>query len=81
VVSPLVTWAAFRRVPLWRTLAEPLAGAVLGASLGAALGSGVALLLLAPLGLLTAMVGLGRRYRGADRQACNRWGTIPRVAR
>jgi hypothetical protein len=34
VVSPLVTWSALRRAPLWRTVAEPLAGALAGAAFG-----------------------------------------------
>jgi hypothetical protein len=63
VVSPLVTWSALRRVPLWRTVVEPLAGALVGAGIGVALGSGVAFLLLAPLGLAAAMFRLARRYR------------------
>ena len=29
-VTPLVTWSALRRVPLWRAVAEPLLGGVVG---------------------------------------------------
>jgi hypothetical protein len=67
VVSPLVTWSAFRRVPLWRTVLEPLAGVIAGAGIAVALGSGVLLLLLLPAGLVAAMLRLGHRY--ADRSA------------
>lgn len=62
VVSPLVTWSALRRAPLWRTVVEPLAGALVGAGMGAALGSGAAFIVLAPAGLVAAMVRLGHRY-------------------
>lgn len=62
VVSPLVTWSALRRVPLWRTLVEPLLGAVLGAAVALMLGSAPAFLILTPLGLAVAMVRVGRRF-------------------
>ena len=62
VVSPLVTWSALRRAPLWRTVVEPLAGALVGAGVGVALGSGAAFIFLAPVGLVAAMVRLGRHY-------------------
>ena len=63
LVSPFVTWTAHRRVPIWRTLVEPLAGAVAGAGVAVLLGSGIAFLLLAPAGLVAAMLRLGRKYR------------------
>ncbi len=62
-VAPLVTWSALRSVPLWRTVAEPLAGSILGAAVGVLLGSGVAFLVLAPLGGLAAVARLHRAYR------------------
>lgn len=65
IVSPLVTWTAHRRVPLWRTFVEPIGGALLGASGALALGSGTAFVVLTPLGLVGAMVRLGQRYRAA----------------
>jgi hypothetical protein len=63
ILGPKVTWTTLRRVPLWRTVAEPLAGAVLGATIGVLLGSGVVFLLLAPLGATAAVARLGRAYR------------------
>ena len=63
VVSPLVTWSALRRVPLWRTVVEPLALGIAGAVTGVLLGSGLALLVLAPAGIVAGMVRLGYRYR------------------
>lgn len=63
VIGPVVTWSALRRVPLWRTIVEPLAGALLGAGVGLALGSSAAFVALAPVGLVVSMVRLSRRYR------------------
>lgn len=75
VVSPLVTWASLRRVPLWRTFVEPLTGALLGAALALALGSAIAFLLLTPAGLVAAMVRLAQRYRDPAAQLAA--GTAP----
>src|SRR5690606_7151662 len=63
VVSPFVTWSALRRVPLWRTLVEPLVGILAGAGIGVALGSGAAFLLLSVGGMMAGMIRLGYRYR------------------
>ncbi|HVA56400.1 MAG: hypothetical protein WBQ26_09650 [Gemmatimonadaceae bacterium] len=63
-VGPLVTWSALRRVPLWRTITEPLVGALVGAGIGTLLGSGVLFLLLTPLGAGAAVLRLERRHRG-----------------
>jgi hypothetical protein len=63
ILGPTVTWSALRHVPLWRTAAEPLMGAVLGAGVGVLLGSGVAFLLLTPLGAAAAVARLERAYR------------------
>lgn len=63
LLGPTVTWAALRHVPLWRTVAEPLVGAVLGASIGVLLGSGAAFLLLTPVGAAAAVVRLERTHR------------------
>lgn len=62
-VAPFVTWAALRRVPLWRTIGEPLVGALLGAGIGTLVGSSVLLLLLTPLGAGAAALRLERHYR------------------
>ena len=63
ILGPTVTWSALRRVPLWRTVAEPLVGAVLGAGVGVLLGSGALFLLLAPVGAAAAVARLERAYR------------------
>ena len=61
VVSPVVSWSALRRVPLWRTIVEPLVIAVAAA---AAVVAGVPLLLLVlpPVGLTLGFLNLRRRY-------------------
>ena len=63
-VGPLVTWSALRRAPLWRTVTEPLVGALVGAGIGMLIGSGVLFLLLTPLGAGAAVLRLERRHRG-----------------
>jgi hypothetical protein len=62
IVSPVVTWAALRRAPLWRTIAEPLALAVAGGAAGVLAGSGILFLALPPAGLVIGFVRLSRRY-------------------
>lgn len=62
VVSPLVTWSELRRVPLWRTVAEPLVAAVAGGCVAVVLGVPVLLLVLPPLGLGFGFANLRRRY-------------------
>ena len=62
IVSPLVSWSALRRVPLWRTVAEPLALALAGGAAGVLLGSEVLFLALPPAGLILAFVRLSRAY-------------------
>ena len=66
VASPIVTWSALRRAPLWRTVVEPLAAGLAGAGIGVLMGSGVALLVLAPLGAAAALTRLGRAYRDQE---------------
>ena len=62
-VSPVVSWAAFRRVPLWRTVVEPLAGAVAAAGTAVVIGVPALILVLPPLGLALSFASLARRYR------------------
>ena len=62
VVSPLVSWSALRRVPLWRTVVEPLTYAVAGGGVAVLIGSPVLLLILPPAGLALAFVRLRQRY-------------------
>lgn len=62
VISPLVTWEALRRVPLWRTVAEPLAGAVAGGCAAIVLGVPPLILVLPPVGLVMSFLNLRRRY-------------------
>jgi hypothetical protein len=62
IVSPLVSWSVLRRVPLWRTVIEPLAYAVAGGSAAVIIGAPVLLLVLPPAGLVLGFVRLQRRY-------------------
>jgi len=62
VVSPVVSWSSLRRVPLWRTIVEPLAYAVAGGSAAIIVGAPVLLLLLPPAGLALGFFRLHRRY-------------------
>jgi hypothetical protein len=55
VGGPAVAWAALRRVPLMRAVAEPLAAVVGAAALGVVVGSGALFLLLPPFGLAAAV--------------------------
>ncbi len=61
--SPLLTWSALRRVPLWRALSEPALGGVIGATIGTFVGPAVGFLLLAPVGVAIASWRLARSYR------------------
>jgi hypothetical protein len=62
LVSPIVTWSALRRVPLWRTVAEPLALAVAGGAVGVLAASPILFLALPPAALIIGFVRLNRRY-------------------
>jgi predicted transporter len=62
IVSPIVSWTALRRAPLWRTVVEPLAYALAGGCIAVVLGVPALLLLLPPVGLALGFVGLQRRY-------------------
>lgn len=62
VVSPIVTWHELRRVPLWRTIAEPLTAAVAGGCAAVVLGVPVLILVLPPVGLGLGYMNLRRRY-------------------
>lgn len=62
VVSPLITWSELRRVPLWRTVAEPLVAAVAGGCAAVVIGAPLLILVLPPLGLGLGFANLRRRY-------------------
>jgi len=62
VISPLVSWSALRRVPLWRTVVEPLAYALAGGAVAVVLAAPVLLLALPPAGLVIGVLRLHRRY-------------------
>ncbi len=62
VVSPVVAWSALRRVPLWRTIAEPLGLAVGGGVVAVVTGMPVLLLALPAVGLVAGFLHLERRY-------------------
>lgn len=61
--APLVTWSALRRVPLWRTMLEPVLAAVIGAIGGLLLGSPLAFLALPVAGVAIAVWRLNYAYR------------------
>jgi hypothetical protein len=62
VVAPVVTWSELRRVPLWRTIVEPLGLAVAGGALGVLVGSEILFLALPPAALIAGFALLRRRY-------------------
>ena len=62
VVSPIVSWAVLRRVPLWRTIIEPLAWAVAGGSVAVIAGVPSMILWLPPVGLMVGFANLHRRF-------------------
>ena len=63
VIGPIVTWTALRRVPLWRTILEPVVAGVAGAAIGVAVGSGVLFLALVPVGIIAAVARLEFVFR------------------
>jgi hypothetical protein len=63
VVSPIVAWSTLRRVPLWRTIAEPLGLAVTGGVIGVVTSVPALLLALPPVGLVLGFMHLQRRFR------------------
>lgn len=63
LTAPLVTWSALRRVPLWRTMLEPVLACVAGAVAGLLLGSPLAFLALPVLGVAIAVWRLNYVYR------------------
>jgi hypothetical protein len=63
LIGPIVTWSALRRVPLWRTVVEPLIAGVAGAAIGVAVGSPALFLALIPVGIGAAAARLGFVYR------------------
>ena len=62
IVSPLVTWSALRRAPLWRTIVEPLSYALAGGAAAVVLGIGSLILILPPVGLAFGFMRLQQRY-------------------
>jgi uncharacterized membrane protein HdeD (DUF308 family) len=68
IVSPIVTWSALRRAPLWRTVVEPLVLAVAGAATGVVVSSPVLLFVLPPVGLALGFIHLGRAHSTPERQ-------------
>lgn len=79
VVSPFITWAELRRVPLWRTVTEPLVAAVAGGCAAVVLGVPVLILVLPPLGLGLGFANLRRRY--PDPVEANRLAPPPDMSR
>lgn len=65
IVNPIISWSALRRVPLWRTVVEPLGYALAGGAAAVIAGLGVLLLALPPVGLALGILRLRQRY--ADR--------------
>ena len=75
VVSPVVAWSALRRVPLWRTIVEPLAIAVAGGVAAVAAGAPLLLFVLPPLGSrwdFCIFAGAIRRFRDESRSLTGR---------
>jgi hypothetical protein len=62
VISPVVAWSELRRVPLWRTIVEPLAAAFAGAVAAIVSGVPLTILVLPPIGLTLGFLNLRRRY-------------------
>jgi hypothetical protein len=63
VLGPVITWSALRRVPLWRTVTEPLLAGIAAAGVGVLMGSGTVFLVLAPVGVGAACWRLSYAYR------------------
>jgi predicted Na+-dependent transporter len=63
VFTPVVVWSGLQRVPLWRTVLEPLAAGIVGAAIGVALGSGILFLVLIPVGIGGAATRLALSHR------------------
>ena len=61
--GPFLTWSALRRVPLWRAIVEPGAGAVVGGAVAFIIGAPVALLTFMPVGIGFAAWRLHHVYR------------------
>jgi hypothetical protein len=68
VVSPLISWSFLRRVPLWRTVVEPLVWASGAAAMALILAVPALVLLLPPVGLTLGFLNLRRRYPDTIRQ-------------
>ena len=75
IVSPLVSWWALRRAPLWRTVVEPLGYAVAGGGMAVLIGVPALILVLPPLGLALALPDCASATRSPGR--CYRFGPVP----
>ena len=62
VLSPLITWSVLRRVPLWRTVVEPLVWASAAGMAAIVVGIPAFILILPPAGLVIGILNLHRRY-------------------
>lgn len=69
VFSPLVTWSTLRRVPLWRTIVEPLGYAIAGGAGAIVVGIPWLVLVLPPVGLVLGFTRLARRYHDSPAMA------------
>jgi hypothetical protein len=62
VCNPIISWSFLRRVPLWRTLVEPLVWAAAGGAAAVTVGVPALLLLLPPVGIAIGVLNLRRQY-------------------
>lgn len=74
VLTPAIIWSGLRRVPLWRTVAEPLLAGIAGAAIGVLAGPPIAFLILTPIGIGAAILRLNYAYR--DKRSADR--TLPK---
>jgi hypothetical protein len=63
LIGPTIVWMALRRVPLWRTILEPLAAGVAGAAIGVVIVSPVLFLALPPVAIVAATIRLAYAHR------------------
>ena len=63
LIGPTVVWTALRRVPLWRTILEPLVAGVIGAALAVVVAVPVLILVLPPIAIAAATIRLAYSHR------------------